>query len=911
MHSTELSKEDYYYILNFNKISVNFKKTNSVFFFLTNNFFLLNNFNFFLLIFLNKNLIINNFRSSFINIKKNSHLLFKVNNRYRNFLVYFKYLIKFRFKFNKLFNYTYFFKLDFRKKLLNYPFFKQTNFNILKSTFLGSYFKLLFKDWSFLVGFSLSPFWWDLYSRKNWTRKNLNFSYVNNRYFFNRLSKNNNKKRIRRYDLLKHKNFTKKYILNNYLYLKNLNKKHKYSSFKYALKINLNFRLFKKKNYDWFLSKPYLFLNTYKNFKLNKHYSNYLVIFIFKKYFKLFNILKRINFNTRHRKTNNFFFSKISFNSDLRSKSYKNRYFKIYLNLKKNLSFFKFYDSMPLIRLKKKSLKKRMRYFWFFKLRYNGKISKKNKITFNYRIFLKKKLKLTKFSRKSKKRNIFIKSFRIIKKNLISRLYSIKLKKFKSRFKFKYRFKMKFNKLSLKNSSKFKNRAILRFKTRYGKLPLKFFFLKFNKNKNRNLKSFLSKKNNRFGFFFKWKILSLTKLNKTKKIRVSFKKNTLSFLKKIHNSNVLKKTRKPFFFTKTKLNFSLKFYGFLFLNNNISNYLNNKKFSYNMKKFLYSFSYKNEIQRFILKKYVKNNFLVDSLLKNSIFSNYLYSYSVLDSSDYHTFFNNCLKLDHQSNFNFISFINKKDNHIQSSLNKNLSSFRNWTYYNSQTDYYKNTHTENSDFNIKRIRFKPGYMILWRDVRSTLKNSLALRFRYQHKLTNYLAKYKKFINFRTFLFLEMRLLNILIKSRLFNDLNLASIFVRCNLIYINGILCSNQNLQIFVGDFVQVIVNLKYYIISRWFLNLNLKKKNKIKNVFRKKNSSYSHSDEKKKSYNMPKWILSNKNLFDDCANYLEVDYFTLSSFVLYEPFLWSDINPYNLLEQKFSIINLYNWKYIT
>jgi len=911
MHFPQLNTKNHYYILNFNKIFVNFKKINSFFFFLTNNFFLINNLNLLSLIFLNKNLIINNFRNSSISIKKNNHFFFKINNKYRNFLLYFKYLIKFKFKFNKLFNYTYFFKLNLKKNFLNRLFFSQINFNTLKFTFLNKYFKFLLKDWSFLIGYSVSPFWWDLYSKKNWIRKNLNFNYLNNRYFFNRLSKNNNKKRIRKYNLLKHKNLTKKYILNNYLYLKNFNKKYKYSSFKYILKINPNFRLFKKKNYDWFLSKPYLFLNTYKNFKLNKHYSNYLVIFIFKKYFKLFNILKRLNFNIKRKKTNNFFFSKIFFNSDLRAKSYKNRYFKIYSNLKKNLSFFKFYNFLPSVKIKKKSLKKKILYFWFFKLMYNGRILKKNKLMFNYRIFLKKKIKLTKFSRKSKKRNIFIKSFKIIKKNLNSRLSSFKLKKFKSKFKFKYRFKIRFNKFNLKNSNKLKNRVILHFKNKYSKLPLKFFFLKFNKNKNKDLKFFLYNKNARYVFFFKWKVLNFKKFKKKKKSKMFFKKNTFFFLKKTYNSNILKKTRKPFFFSKTKLNFSLKFYGFLFLNNNISNYLNNKKFSYNMKKSLYSFSYKNEIQRFILKKYVKNNFLVDSLMKNSIFSSYLYSYNILASSDYHTFFNNFLKSDDQSNFNFFNYINKRDNHVQSILNKNLSSFFNWTGYNNQTDYYKNTHSENSDFNIKRIRFKPGYMILWRDVRSILKESLSLRFRYQYKLTNYLAKYKKFINFRTFLFLEMRLLNILIKSRLFNDLNLASIFIKYNLIYINGILCNNQNLQIFVGDFIQVIVNLKYYIVSRWFLNLNLKKKNKIKNVFRKKNSSYSHSDEKKKSYTMPKWILFNKNLFDDCANYLEVDYFTLSSFVLYEPFLWADINPYNLLEQKFSIINLYNWKYIT
>ena len=124
---------------------------------------------------------------------------------------------------------------------------------------------------------------------------------------------------------------------------------------------------------------------------------------------------------------------------------------------------------------------------------------------FNYKIFLKIKLKFNKFYLKSKKRNIFIKSFKIIKKNLISRLSSFKLKKFKSKFKFKYRFKIKFNKFNLKNSNEFKSKVILRFKNKYNKLPLKFFFLKFNKNKSKNksLKFFLCNKNVRYVFFFK------------------------------------------------------------------------------------------------------------------------------------------------------------------------------------------------------------------------------------------------------------------------------------------------------------------------------------------------------------------------------------------------------------------------
>ena len=236
---------------------------------------------------------------------------------------------------------------------------------------------------------------------------------------------------------------------------------------------------------------------------------------------------------------------------------------------------------------------------------------------------------------------------------------------------------------------------------------------------------------------------------------------------------------------------------------------------------------------------------------------------------------------------------------------------NWTYLENQVQYSMNNENDFSNFNIKRIRFKPGYMNMWRDSRNVLKTALNLKFKYQYKLTNYLSKYKKFIKFKTFLFTEMRLFNILIKSRLLNDRALVSSFLDNNLVFLNGAPCSNRNMQIFCGDFVQLIVNLKYYILYRWFNNLTLKKKNKLRIVLKKKNSNFNNSDEKKKSYSFPKWVLFSKNIIDDVSNYLEIDYFTLSIFIIYEPFLWNDLNAYNLIDQRFGVINLYNWKYLT
>lgn len=896
-----------FFILNFNKISISYKNNNSIFFFLTNSFFLINTFSFFILNPYTDNfLIFNYFKKTLISIKKNSHLRFVKNNKFKNFIYFYKYAMRFKFKYTRFFNYLYFSRLLRKKSFINYLSLNNKS-NRIGFTFFNNYFKNFHREWNFLIGYSISPFWWNLYSRRNWLRRELNYNTQNNRYFFNRLKKNNNKKRLRKFNIFKYKNYSKKYILNNYFYSKKLYKKSKFSALKYIIKINPNFRLFKKKNYDWFLSKPYLFLNTYKNFKLNKHYSNYLVIFLYKKYFRFFNILKRINFNPKFRKTNNIFFNRIFFNSDLKSKSYRNRYFKPYLNLKKKYPFFKFFYSLTKIHLRKKILKKRIFYFWFLKLNYNSKVLKKNKSMFFAKTFLRQKSILIRSLKRSRKRSVFIKSFKIMKKNKNIKLFSIKLKKFKLKFKFKYRSRLRLLKLSNKTSNKFKNKINLRFKFKYKKLPLKFFFL--NSFSRSFLKKHLIFELNTYSIFFKWKIFYLSKFNKLKKNKFFMQKKYN--LKKLNKSNILKKTRKPFFFTKTRTNFLLKVYGFLFINNNLFSYLNKNNFSYQIKKTMYSFSYKNEIQRFILKRYIKNNFFNETLSKNNVFNSYIHFRNNESLGFYYNYSNKMLNSDSTTHFNFFDFINNKNNEIQKIVNKNTSSFLNWNYYNNQLNFHLNTFRDNSDFNIKRVRFKPGYMTLWRDVRSILKNSLSLNFRYQYKLTNYLAKYKKFINFRTFIFLEMRLINVLIKSRLFNDWNLATLFIKNNLVYVNGCMCDNYNLQIFIGDFIQIVINLKYYILSRWFLNLNLKRRNKIKNVFRKKNSVSFTSDEKKKSYNMPKWILFNKNLFDDCPSYLEVDYFTLSSFVLYEPFLWSDVNPYNLLEQKFSIINLYNWKYIT
>jgi ribosomal protein S4 len=213
--------------------------------------------------------------------------------------------------------------------------------------------------------------------------------------------------------------------------------------------------------------------------------------------------------------------------------------------------------------------------------------------------------------------------------------------------------------------------------------------------------------------------------------------------------------------------------------------------------------------------------------------------------------------------------------------------------------------------IKRIKFKPGYMNIWRDARKNILSSLNLSYKYQKKLTTYLSKFHKLVKFKLFLFFELRLLNVLVKSRFLSDLEFSSYLIKNKNIFVNGIICLNPMLQLFVNDFVQMYINIKFYIIFKWIKSWTLKKKIKLKKRTIKKVTFSRSNEEKTKSFTLPNWILSNKNIIEDVSNFIEVDYATLSFFILYEPISWNNFSYYNIIDKKYNIMNLYNWKYIT
>lgn len=623
--------------------------------------------------------------------------------------------------------------------------------------------------------------------------------------------------------------FLKKLILNSFFYNQSLFL-NPYDT-PYLLKIKNNNAA---KNDKWLFTKPYNFLNN-QSFNSN-NYSNNFLINLFFRHSKIYSLLKKSPLTKAYSSKLTSYFKDFSFLTNhyqiVKTIKYSDR---------GNENFYSFRSRLTNTKIIKTFNSKNDNLIYYFNsfksLKTKSRFSKKTYLFF-LPLFLKK---LT--------NNQLNRTFLVYKKNaklnkcitLLSSLMPLKHKSFLNLFVFNWKIKPLLQETTIS----------------------KFFF---------NVK-------------YSWSFF-----NELSTVDCNF----LFFLPTTKNKSTLfnKLYRPLILMTKEKNNFVSSKYGFLFLSNPFI-FSNSNTLLNDIKKTLYSFSYKNELQRSILKRYAKTNFSLNILSNSS--NNHISSFY---SSDY--------SLD--SDFNF-----KIDSFLKPSSSLSLFSFQSKNGFNANKNYFSWSEEHNGEynFNLRKIKFKPGYMNIWREARTVLKLSLNLKIKYQHRLTKYLIKFNKFARFKTLLVNETSLINILVKSKFIPDFSSLNLFIKNGLFYVNGLPCLNQHFVLITGDLVQMVVSLKYYIFFKWMLNWNLKKKIRLKHLSWKKFSNNTDYEEKQKSKNLPKWILSHKFLILDIPNFLEVDYFTLSLFLVYEPFLLSDITFYNVFDNKFGINNMYNWKYIT
>ena len=334
----------------------------------------------------------------------------------------------------------------------------------------------------------------------------------------------------------------------------------------------------------------------------------------------------------------------------------------------------------------------------------------------------------------------------------------------------------------------------------------------------------------------------------------------------------------------------INYKGGLVLNNKFSFRGKLHQSSFLIKKKFYSFLKINEYKKYIFDS--RKKFLISKILK--------------------------LLNTHHGKFNSINFfVNSNMRFLKKSKYVN-----NVPYVTSPEDYIHSTHNKLSELNstvtyrelhMPRVRFKPGYQRLWRNFRLALADLVNFRYTYQRQLTRYLIKFSRKLTQSYYSFNENDVTRVVIYTRLIPDEATFNLFHTNNLIFLNNRLLHDPKSFIYKNDFLQLEITNWYYIFSRWLISATQKRNLRFKTLVFKKSlaSRYSAMKQvKQKSNHTPSWITTVRHDFADIKPFLEVDFFTLSAFCIYDYNIFTYYSPDDIRTVRFSIYRLYNWKYV-
>ena len=133
-----------------------------------------------------------------------------------------------------------------------------------------------------------------------------------------------------------------------------------------------------------------------------------------------------------------------------------------------------------------------------------------------------------------------------------------------------------------------------------------------------------------------------------------------------------------------------------------------------------------------------------------------------------------------------------------------------------------------------------------------------------------------------------------------------------MVFINGISIRNRFFQLYAGDRLQLVLNykvifqFKIQFNSMYFFRIKFLSKY-IKSFFLKDDNTQARSRLVRYS---KKWYRKLIGFCGDIPNYLEVDFMTMTSTIVYEPFLACEFDATIVYRLPYQSMRLYNWKYV-
>jgi hypothetical protein len=211
--------------------------------------------------------------------------------------------------------------------------------------------------------------------------------------------------------------------------------------------------------------------------------------------------------------------------------------------------------------------------------------------------------------------------------------------------------------------------------------------------------------------------------------------------------------------------------------------------------------------------------------------------------------------------------------------------------------------------IRRVKFKPGYIIMWKKARKNFQLIMGLKFKYQHRLTKFIL-IKKQGSYKTFFNNFSSLSFILKKLNFFKSQTSFQFLFDLKLILVNGLMVPNINFFVIKNDLISLIIFFNFYIffyIDKFSYTL---KRLKIRKWFR-----YTFKRHKVQFFKTRKGGFSKKyahyfDFYSDTSFVFEVDYISLTAVYILNPSLFQELYKKRFSFNPINIYNMYNWKYI-
>ena len=188
-------------------------------------------------------------------------------------------------------------------------------------------------------------------------------------------------------------------------------------------------------------------------------------------------------------------------------------------------------------------------------------------------------------------------------------------------------------------------------------------------------------------------------------------------------------------------------------------------------------------------------------------------------------------------------------------------------------------------------------------------------RYQHRLTKYIFRYVSLRKHSYYLILEYQLCNILLFCKFGFSYEQVAQLILGGFVFINGCAITIVQFQVQCLDIIQIYIT--YIMYSYFIINFNniIHYIKYIISIFLR--LKYTHRSLKYALESGFIKILRHENFNDkillklllcfiDVPSYLELDYLTLSIYILYYPLNIYDLNFFFIIKNNYSFIKMLN-----